>query len=1182
MHTNKILGFAVGIAIGSVAISGNAQSTYSNAVMSLNPAGYWPMHEVEAAAPGDIETNYGTLGLLGTGYYPDWATGTAKGMQRGYGPGPLTNDPDPCVNFLHSITSGSGFTKADYTNAMFIPHTSPLSVLNPPFSVECWVEITNATSAGNIIWGDYGYDSFNGAGTASADFTAGGAFGATLNWNGSWFVSYQANGSPDNVDNTGQGQQSNLWYYAVMTCDANSNSTLYLNGNPTTQNPVSVAGHYLPDFWTPLTIGGGRGGTRAIAGYIADFAIYTNALTSSDVEQKYNIATNSSSVAGQYFDDVTNDKPVIYYRMDAPATYTPPAVSAWPALDNVATTNGVPIGNGVYTPGTMPGIVPGPATIGGIPYSGLSGPTVAQLSGISSYADAGSAPVYNPTGSNANFSVTALFRGNPGDGRFESIVGHGTNSWQLGMSTNGVLVFNAGNGHSVASGTGTGVGDITTVGIYNDGNWHQVVAVNQTNLISIYVDGVLDTDGIPAGITATSVIPGNSDDVMIGSDPVFTNNPAGVGRQFAGQICDVAFFANALSAAQVQSLYNSLGVGPSITTQPASASVGAGTAFTNTVTATGNPPLYYQWYTNNVAFGGQTNASLILNPVVDGDASTNYYVVVRNVAGSETSAVVSLTVYTTPVITSQFPITYSSLLNTNFLSLYAGASPSFSVSVVAAPTIYYQWFTNGTAVSGATNPVFTTANVNAGTLNSFCIITNFLGSATSAVWSASVITDPTNSSGGLSPYPQSVLSLKPIGYWRLNEQDDGNFDGNPGALCHDYAGGNNGIYTNVYLANNGAYSDPGYNSILDPSDTAALFGYYAANNCDANAVGTNIDFGAPSGSNAEFSVQCWVNFYTTNTCGLITKGFGDGGEEFALYDDNNGGTNYGFNHRFLIRMNGGAALGLGCPFLSLENTWYHLVGVCDEANSNIFLYVNGQLVAHTNTAILYESGILNDPNINLTIGARSASATSGDNDQTIGSMNDAAIFNYPLTPVQVTSEYEAAGGTVAPYLFPAPPTKSGGVATTTLTIPATGFGTPPLGYVWVNTNTSTTVASGVISGITLNATLVITNLPLAWNGNGLELTVTNASGSANAFVTLSVTNNVNANPTNILFGESNNQLTLSWPSDHTGWQLQAQTNSLSEGISNNWSDVVGSATTNEIVIPINLTNGTVFYRLVYP
>jgi hypothetical protein len=74
---------------------------------------------------------------------------------------------------------------------------------------------------------------------------------------------------------------------------------------------------------------------------------------------------------------------------------------------------------------------------------------------------------------------------------------------------------------------------------------------------------------------------------------------------------------------------------------------------------------------------------------------------------------------------------------------------------------------------------------------------------------------------------------------------------------------------------------------------------------------------------------------------------------------------------------------------------------------------------------------------------------------------------------------------------------------------------------------------------------------------------------------------VNPNPTNILASMSANLLTLSWPADHTGWTLQAQTNSLSKGLGTNWVNVGNSATTNQVIIPINSTNGSVFYRLFY-
>jgi hypothetical protein len=54
------------------------------------------------------------------------------------------------------------------------------------------------------------------------------------------------------------------------------------------------------------------------------------------------------------------------------------------------------------------------------------------------------------------------------------------------------------------------------------------------------------------------------------------------------------------------------------------------------------------------------------------------------------------------------------------------------------------------------------------------------------------------------------------------------------------------------------------------------------------------------------------------------------------------------------------------------------------------------------------------------------------------------------------------------------------------------------------------------------------------------------------------------------------------PLTHTGWQLQVQTNSLTTGLNTNWFAVPGSTTTNTVSLPMDLSNGSVFYRLVYP
>jgi beta-galactosidase len=57
-------------------------------------------------------------------------------------------------------------------------------------------------------------------------------------------------------------------------------------------------------------------------------------------------------------------------------------------------------------------------------------------------------------------------------------------------------------------------------------------------------------------------------------------------------------------------------------------------------------------------------------------------------------------------------------------------------------------------------------------------------------------------------------------------------------------------------------------------------------------------------------------------------------------------------------------------------------------------------------------------------------------------------------------------------------------------------------------------------------------------------------------------------------------LQLSWPTGGAPWRLQAQTNPLTLGLSTNWQDVIGA--TNPFTVPLNFTNGSVFYRLISP
>jgi hypothetical protein len=66
----------------------------------------------------------------------------------------------------------------------------------------------------------------------------------------------------------------------------------------------------------------------------------------------------------------------------------------------------------------------------------------------------------------------------------------------------------------------------------------------------------------------------------------------------------------------------------------------------------------------------------------------------------------------------------------------------------------------------------------------------------------------------------------------------------------------------------------------------------------------------------------------------------------------------------------------------------------------------------------------------------------------------------------------------------------------------------------------------------------------------------------------------------LAFAINGPQINLSWPATHTGWTLQAQTNSLALGLSSNWVSVPGSTLTNQMFISRGA--GSVFFRLRSP
>jgi hypothetical protein len=120
---------------------------------------------------------------------------------------------------------------------------------------------------------------------------------------------------------------------------------------------------------------------------------------------------------------------------------------------------------------------------------------------------------------------------------------------------------------------------------------------------------------------------------------------------------------------------------------------------------------------------------------------------------------------------------------------------------------------------------------------------------------------------------------------------------------------------------------------------------------------------------------------------------------------------------------------------------------------------------------------------------------------------------------------------------------------------------------------------------------------VAANLNGLSYMDSGLANGALYFYVISGTNIVgestNSNPASVRpvslappflsFDAAGGQLQFSWPTDHVGWELQGQTNPPGSGLSStNWFFVTGSGATDMFSIPINLTSGNAFYRLIYP
>ncbi len=171
---------------------------------------------------------------------------------------------------------------------------------------------------------------------------------------------------------------------------------------------------------------------------------------------------------------------------------------------------------------------------------------------------------------------------------------------------------------------------------------------------------------------------------------------------------------------------------PQIQVSPVGRTLAVGATLQLSVTATGSPPLVYQWRRDGTVLPGATTAVLILSDITAAQSGT-YNVVVSNAVGSVTSADAVVNILLPPSVLSQ----------SSSQTLLVGRTLGIGALFAGSPPLTYRWTRNGQLVAGQTEPSLRFDSISLSDAGSYVLTaTNAVGSAATAPIVLEVVTPP--------------------------------------------------------------------------------------------------------------------------------------------------------------------------------------------------------------------------------------------------------------------------------------------------------------------------------------------------------------------------------------------------------------------------------------------------------